>query len=483
VIISAESLLDLNAVPNTMAVTFNLRWNYSWRLASGPSNWDAVWVFVKYRRNGGAWAHASLMDTGHTAPAGATLTPALRTSGTAFNIATNPAVGAFVYKNAPGFGPNNFTGVKLLWNYVQDGVAQGDSVAFQIHAVHMVYVPPGAFYAGDNNASTSSYRQGSSDNDPWYISGEGAITTANIPGTGTGVGGTNAEYYDAAGFTIPAGFPKGHAAFYMMRHEITQEQWLYFFNTLPSGTPRNNRDVTSSTGKNSDSVVNGNNVRWLDTGDATLPEPLSRKYCTHPANYLSWADLAAWLDWAGLRPMTELEYEKAARGPLTAVAGEYAWGTNTGTHATGVTNLGVITEVPNTPGTANNVVWGNNYARPVRVGSFASNNYGITSRVNSGGSYYGVLELSGNVRERAITTHNSGGRNFTGIHGDGAVDSNGEANVTNWPSSSTADGVGFRGGSYSDLSDRARVSDRLDAANTLAGRAAAYGGRGVRTAP
>ena len=36
----------------------------------------------------------------------------------------------------------------------------------------------------------------------------------------------------------------------------------------------------------------------------------------------------AFADWAGLRSMTELEYEKACRGPLEPVAGEYAFGTN-----------------------------------------------------------------------------------------------------------------------------------------------------------
>jgi hypothetical protein len=63
------------------------------------------------------------------------------------------------------------------------------------------------------------------------------------------------------------------------------------------------------------------------------------------------------------------------------------------------------------------------------------------------------------------------------------VDSNGDANVANWPSNSTASGVGFRGGSYSESTDRARVSDRNDATNTQAGRDPTYGGRGVRTAP
>jgi hypothetical protein len=37
--------------------------------------------------------------------------------------------------------------------------------------------------------------------------------------------------------------------------------------------------------------------------------------------------MAAFADWSGLRPMSELEYEKACRGYNTpAVPNEYAWG-------------------------------------------------------------------------------------------------------------------------------------------------------------
>ena len=30
-------------------VEFDLSWNNSWRTSSGPANWDAAWVFLKYR--------------------------------------------------------------------------------------------------------------------------------------------------------------------------------------------------------------------------------------------------------------------------------------------------------------------------------------------------------------------------------------------------------------------------------------------------
>jgi formylglycine-generating enzyme required for sulfatase activity len=482
-----------------MAVSFDLSWNYSWRLSSGVSNWDAMWVFVKYRKNGGDWQHASLSNTGHTAPSGSTIDIGLRDPASAYNISTNPGVGAFIYKSSDGFGTNNFNDIKLIWNYSQDGVSQGDSLDIQLHSVHMVYVPQGAFYAGDNAASSSAFTQGSSDNDPWYIGSEAAMSVTNSTGTvgGTGNEPTGSVYYyttdsaandDTTGavFTIPAAFPKGYNAFYVMRYELTQEQWRNFFNSLPTtGTARTNRDVTSSTngGKGSDSLVDRNNLGWDSSSlsnSATTPDrnsPNGETYCNVPMSYLSWDDLLAYLDWAGLRPMTELEYEKACRGTATPVSGEYAWGTTNITSATGLTNDGKVTEVPSNSGA--NSVYNNLIAGPVRVGSIASLNYGGASRELSGGTYYGAMEMSGNIDERAVTNGSSAGRAYTGAHGDGALDSSGAANVSNWP---TTTGASTRGGSLASASGPLRVSDRSVGASVLS-RSSMSGGRGVRTAP
>ena len=46
-------------------------------------------------------------------------------------------------------------------------------------------------------------------------------------------------------------------------------------------------------------------------------------------NYVSFTDGLAFTDWAALRPITELEYEKAARGPSEPIDAEFVWGTNT----------------------------------------------------------------------------------------------------------------------------------------------------------
>jgi len=94
-----------------------------------------------------------------------------------------------------------------------------------------------------------------------------------------------------------------------------------------------------------------------------------------------------------------------------------------------------------------------------------------------------VMELSGNVWERAVTVGNSTGRLFQGRnHGNGVLASTGEANVTNWPETNSS-GAGSRGGAWNDNASRARLSGRVNAAYASALRSNSFGGRGVRSAP
>ena len=206
-------------------------------------------------------------------------------------------------------------------------------------------------------------------------------------------------------------------------------------------------------------------------------------------NYMSWADLTALLDWSGLRPMSELEYEKAGRGsrgvssPIAAVSGEYAWGSTSITQATSITNDGTGSERGQS---GSNIAYNSaaGVQGPLRVGSFAA---GVNTRVASGAGFYGVLELSGNVWERAVTVGRSTGRAFEGrYHGNGVLDSSGDPNVTSWPAPTgvnNAVGAGFRGGAWNNSVITARLSDRYYAADTNSARYSDFGGRGVRSAP
>jgi formylglycine-generating enzyme required for sulfatase activity len=466
-------------------VEFDLAWDNSWRSTYPvePYNWDAVWVFARIRINGGDWAPLKLNTTGHTIPSGFTTTMGLADTGAAHNASTNPAIGMFVYRSSDGFGTATAADMRLQWSYADNGASSGDAVEIRVLGLEMVYVPEGAFYAGDNATSTAAFKQGSGDNDPWYISSESAISVTNAASDGyyyvTDSSGSSDEATGAT-FSIPDAFPKGYEAFYMMKGELSQGQWVAFFNTLTS-TQKTTRDMTAgvhnSNGKASDGLVNRNNVSWV-SGDATLPDQgAGATYAGVTMNFLSWNDLTAYLDWSGLRPMSELEFEKAGRGPKAAVSGEYAWGSTSITGATSFTNSGLRSERGQT---GSNVAYGNSggVQGPVRGGSFA---YGVNTRISSGAGFYGVFDLSGNNWERPVTVGSSAGRTLQRrYHGNGVLDGSGNSNVTGWPGTN---GAGYRGGSWHDSGNVARLSDRYYAALNNGLRYFNYGGRGARSAP
>lgn len=173
---------------------------------------------------------------------------------------------------------------------------------------------------------------------------------------------------------------------------------------------------------------------------------------------------------------------------MSAVANEYAWGTNTIVADNGHGTIDVSspengTETNTTDISLGAAVYGNNAIYiggvsnalgPVRCGLFATANSG---RIISGSSYWGIMELSGNLWERSVTVGNSTGRGFTGTHGDGRLDANGDANVPTWPGTG-AYGAGFRGGAWNNSTFYLRASDRYNVAYTSSGRGNNHGWRG-----
>jgi hypothetical protein len=127
---------------------------------------------------------------------------------------------------------------------------------------------------------------------------------------------------------------------------------------------------------------------------------------------------------------------------------------------------------------------------PLRGGIFAGSN---ATRASSGASYYGVLDLGGNLKERVVTIGNTSGLTFTGTEGTGILNTTsgyeGNANITGWPGIDAqaqngidgATGSGFRGGSWADGANYLRTSDRSEAALTSSAALNTFGGRGVRT--
>lgn len=521
--------VDVSQVKTTgiTYLQFDLQWENSWRLSYAPSNYDAAWIFVKYRRSNditAGWSHLYLNATEHTVPSTATLAPALLNPSTAFNANTNPYVGAFIYRSANGFGTFTLTNVRIA---VHTPYPFADrNYDFQVHAIEMTYVPQATFRVGDGNDGavnpiSGELHDAASTTTPYTISNENAITLGGTSAgnlcnnIGTGMNSlvdSKDDFNNTTTRTLPAAFPKGYKAFYVMKYEITQHQYAAFLNSL-TRTQQNNRTgtnldqgVITVTNRyvmtNTTDMVDRNGIRCNATVDANLPIVF---YCDYngngtgneagdglhiAANWLSWMDGVAYLDWAGLRPMTELEFEKICRGPKTPIKGEYAWGTNTiKTNATVYTlsNEGFANEtIQNTSTTDGNAQYlQTNTNNASRVGIFAAA-ASNTGRISSGAAYYGAMEMSSNLWERVVTIGRAEGRAFTGNHGNGTLSNNGNANVAFWPGISSGEitgsmGSGQKGGCFSADKSLLTTSGRYNAAAYLDGRYAILGIRGVRT--
>jgi hypothetical protein len=389
-----------------------------------------------------------------------------------------------------GQGSVSYAGTQLRWDYGVDGVADADLVEVKVFAIEMVYVPQASFYLGTGGSEVGAFYTYPDTTQPYQVTSESAIPVGTTNGNLYYKPGVRGDYLGP----VPDAFPKGYQAFYCMKYEITQDQYVAFLNTVDS-TQAARLDIS-----NAYSVRNGIS-QW------TVDHPLKPgEYSTTnpyvPAN-TSVADLFAYLDWAALRPMTELEFEKACRGPVAPVPNEFAWGTpdilgynsTTGTRTAArykLSNAGTANEFVDTNYSvaAGNAIWENTsplnpYYYITRAGAFAGSPSN-TGRITAGATYYGIMEMTGNLVEQLVTMGYPEGRVFTSQPGDGILAATGFSNE-NWPGQPTYwQGSGFKGGYYATLSPfDLMVSDRSGAADNFYffGARAGTGGRGVRTAP
>lgn len=507
--ITNATLTGQNGTEKTIQIKFDVRWENSWR---NNTNRDAVWVFAKYSTDSGVtWNHCTLKTAGSN-PTGTS-----QGSGTGLTlIVPSDKMGAFLERSAVGHGTTNTTGIELVWDWQASGLSANTQVRVKVFGVEMVYVTQGPFYAGDGEtASIAGQFENATSGMPKQVASESQLTLGgNVAGS---MGNNNAagmltadDFGDATSKTLPANFPKGSSPYYIMKYEISQGQYIDFLNTL-TRVQQNHRVNSNITGDApvggkvyvmaaDSSAMNRNTIRCPDSGNGTTsPITFTSSYGLggsrrdRACNYLCWMDLAAYADWAGLRPMSELEYEKACRGPNAALSGEYAWGNAETVYAAAISGTEDGTETiatigANSCGDSQVFSGGDDGTGPLRTGIFATAN---SSRVEAGAGYYGGMELSGNVYELTVSVGSSAGRAFSASHGDGILTSvsgyEGNATNTDWPGIdgtavrgiTGALGSGYRGGSWALIES---VSDRSGANTGIFTRNLEAGGRCARTA-
>ncbi|MEM6261353.1 MAG: SUMF1/EgtB/PvdO family nonheme iron enzyme [Bacteroidota bacterium] len=457
------SIENLSRDSLAQTVTFDLQWFSSWRIDStaAPSNWDAAWVIVKFRACSAGpndpWIHGQLSGTLTDHNFG-TLEP-VQSNGAATGLDADLR-GVMLRRATNGlFGNEPATTITLTI----PNMLQNEAYNVRVVGIEMVFVPEGTYDLGSvNYVNAFSANTTRTDPTPASIASEAAVTiNSHAYSTNTTV-------------ALAANFPKGYAAFHMMKYEISQGQYATFLNSLAPAVQYNRYPGNFNNSRNR-----------LIAGGGNVLSPFGSDREDRAQGYLSWEDVAAYLDWACLRPMTELEYEKAARGTSAAVVDEYAWGSTNIFPITDVTAPENGTEIPgNLPANArysnNTLIGGDGGRGPVRAGIFALSTN--TTREQSGASFYGIMELSGNVREACVgvlaITATTGTVAFDGALGDGTIDAAGASDQASWPTLASG-GYVHRGGGFSDNPIYLKISDRTYI--TWNGTRYNYGGgRGVR---
>lgn len=386
--------LGNDAVNKTIQVQFDISWDNSWR---DSINYDAAWIFMKFKNASGVWQHVQLNQTGF-----------VNGTGTANTVqVTSDKVGSWLCRSALGSGTFNSTAMQLQWNYGLAGLTNVTGLEVRVFAVEMVYVPEGEFNVAKGFRQSGTRTFSAPGNNfpvinqrltPVLSYNDGTAVSLRLKGD-AGID-TNSD-----GVIDNTTYPIGYRSFYAFKFEMTEQQYADFLNTLGAtqiatlgiaGLPGG---ITLTNGQYFSSQPN----RACGNSNASTLLPANR--------------LLAYSDWAGLRPMTILEFNKASYGPLQPIAGNYGAGTNYNYAAWG--SSGRPTGYDGQ--TTNNTL--------VNVGFYGSS---ITDRTGSGASYYGLLDLTGNASEPVVGLSNLG---YGSANGNGILSASGLSDEQGWSSS------------------------------------------------
>jgi formylglycine-generating enzyme required for sulfatase activity len=496
------TISNVSFLPTTNQIQFDVSWENSWR-SDVLQNWDAAYIFAKFKNQNGNWEDIKFLDTGYVVPLGYSL----------YTLGDVNGLGTFLYRSATGNGTSTLTGVKLkIYNSNVNGspyVVTTGGYDVKVFGIEMVYIPQGPFWAGDN-ASISAFKPLTGGFPSLYVNSDKLEYLSNPNGITNFDPNTASLYLNSTG----SFYPTGYKAFYCMKYEISQGAYRDFLNSLNITQQSNHiaASTLSSPGTGAfGSFLNSASIKIMTSGSAAGPAVFGCDANNNniyneagdgewvSCNYLTWPDVAAYLMWAGLNTMTELQFEKICRGPLQPVANEYAWG-NTSIASGNLTFANayqvneIVSNASTTLGNANyNSVFNNPNVRPSRNGVFAT---ATTNRTTSGGAFYGVMDMSGNLWERVVTVSKLQGIGFKGFIGFGSAGlsplgfsvDNSLPGGGVYGSTSVVDGTRpalglmYRGGAHDSPSVLLKISERGNAnliTNNDNTREVNLGGRGV----
>jgi formylglycine-generating enzyme required for sulfatase activity len=380
-----------NATNKTIQVQFDLSWDNSWRDAI---NWDAAWVFMKFKDANGVWQHAKLNQTGFN-----------NGSGTANTVqVTADKIGSWIYRSTQGSGTFNSTNMQLQWNYGLSGLNDVTGLEVRVYAVEMVYVPQGDFNVAKSfNIPGSDY--------PYSNFGIASASGDNFPVINTKLSpsinyndlfnqitlkikGDAGLDTDNNGSIDNTTYPTGYFAFYCYKYEMTNQQYADFLNTLTASQ-------VTTLGTSGITVTLSNGQYFSSLPNQPCGESNSDRFY-------------AYADWSGLRPMTFLEFNKACYGPNQPILAYSMCGGLS--YPAGGQLVGQI-DYSNCSHLINN------------VGYLAT---ASSTRESSGASYYGIMDLTGVNRPEPVIKLNY--FQFSSNNGNGSLNSSGTSDISNWTS-------------------------------------------------
>ncbi|MEI6764358.1 MAG: hypothetical protein WCM76_01880 [Bacteroidota bacterium] len=551
--LSANNVSISNVTLVSDTIKFDISWDNSWRntgTVNSTVNYDGVWVFIKYRdacdrtsSYPSAYNHVqldSVVANHYTNGSGKQM---------GFSYVGSPlkrrAVGIYLYRPTDGTGTYTLTGLKLHWDQVAQGTV-GGNWDIRVNAIEMVYIP-GEYPIGSgtggmnfrlgcgnptvNSATSYNFCNNSTGLVPYIVTGENVTIPLNT------TGGLWTYSYTSGTATMPTTCPKGYGAFWCMKYEISQQQYCDFLNSLDRQNQINNTYIgTGLGGSTGFNVITATTLsstyKWaMYTTSVSSPyTAVQRQEIACPTtfaanmpvtfgcdmnnngtygevddgantacNYLYYSNqvfLRNYLDWACLRPMSEMEYEKTCRGPIANVAYqtyEAVWGQDgsNGLYRNASTGISpgtggrvneIMTPAPNSG--SGSSVWANNTGGPLRVGQtyMPGSSSPAPTRSNTGSSYYGVADMSGNVADFVWSYGNNPnyGNSQVSTWLNRVTDiGDGDVNTTPPTSWSVAPNC-YRGGAW-DLASGSWQYLQISYRYCDQGSNANAGGRGVRT--